>query len=99
MKLKSKITQSLLLGIIIAYFTACGDNGCCTSDVDNNKILNISTLCITNPTLQDIDKYMLLQSGDTIIKDEPNTLISIYHDINNIKRVCQLSGSAHILRK
>ena len=85
------------LMIIIAlsstvFFTACGGGG--TSDGGGSTQITVAA-CETPDV---IANYTLLQSGDTIVKDEASTVINTFHDVDGNKRICVSSGSAHILR-
>lgn len=44
------------------------------------------------------DYYTCIQSGDTLVKDDSNTIIKVIGDSNDNKKVCVVSGSAHLLR-
>ena len=90
-----------LLGILIAM-SGCGNtvNGFNESNTtvpteENSEKIQIEVKCTTPPVLSE---YMELQSGDTIIKDEEPSSITLYHDENNEKLVCLNSGKAHIQR-
>ena len=76
----------------------------CGNNVDGFKESNTSTPiekigieidCTAPATLSD---YIELKSGDKIVKDEEGSIIKLYHDENNLKRVCVQSGTAHIER-
>ncbi len=80
-------------------FTACGGSSDGGEIVEVQKAsINIDTYCVDNPTLQAIETYEILQSGDTLVKDENGTVVETYHDENDNKKVCLVNGSAHILR-
>jgi hypothetical protein len=76
---------------------------------DFSKELNITVIDDTTlekiaidiecETSTSISEYIALVKGDTIIKGEENTTISIFHDENNQKRVCLNAGEAYIERK
>ena len=90
----------LSLSIITLLFSACGGGGGSDASFSNaEQKIDINETCITTPTSSDISNYITLESGDTIIKDADNTVISTYHDVNGTKKVCLVSGSAYILRK
>ncbi|CAA6807473.1 MAG: Unknown protein [uncultured Sulfurovum sp.] len=57
--------------------------------------ISIEIPCTTPTTLSN---YVELKSGDTIVKDEVSSSIKLYHDENNLKRVCLQSGKAHVER-
>ena len=96
MRIKNKI---LALGITILAsisFTACGDDA---SFKDSEELIPINIACVTSPDSNNIDSYITLNSGDTIVKDNDGAEISIYHDVNGVKKVCLVTPSAHIIRK
>jgi hypothetical protein len=101
--MKKRILVNSLIAISIAIgFSACGGGGGGddASFENSESKIPINVKCLeTTPTVKDIATYILLQSGDVIVKAEDNTTISTYHDINNEKRVCFVSGSAYIIRK
>ena len=104
MKLNIKIL--LTITTIIIGFSACGGGsgdttfGSATGSGDTTLgsgeiIIPIDVNCTTPAT---IATYIPLQSGDTIIKEDDNTSVNIYHDLDGTKKVCLDSGKAHILR-
>ena len=54
--------------------------------------------CVVDATTSDIENYISLESGDTIIKDEDNTTLSIFYDAEGNEKVCLVEGKAHILK-
>ena len=99
---KQIVKYSLPL-IIALGFSACGGGGggSDASSNNNGKIqIDIDIPCTTNPSANDIDTYVTLQSGDTISKSGDVTIVT-YHDSNGNKKVCKdqaSTGSAYILR-
>ncbi len=93
---KIKIASLSLLTLATLSFTACGGGGDDASFANSETIIDIDVNCTTPAT---ISTYITVNSGDVIVKDDENTTISIYHDINNTKKVCLVSGLAHIIRK
>ena len=98
MKLKNKILLLTLSLISIVGFTACGDGDSSFLKEDSETIIPISIACVTTPTGDDISSYITLNSGDVIVKDNNGTEVSIYHDVDGVKKVCLLTPSAHIVR-
>ena len=100
-KLNNKIKIAGLCIFAVISITACGGGGGSSASFSNaeNKI-DINVSCVTNPTATNISNYITLLSGDTIVKEENNTTVSIYHDINGTKKICKVgtTGSAYILR-
>ena len=60
------------------------------------KKIEIDVKCTTPATITD---YITLVKGDSIIKSEDNTTVSIYHDEKSNKRVCLDYGEAYIERE
>lgn len=99
MKLRNIIKTVTFLTIIITSFTACGGGGSSSSFENSETLIPITIACVTNPTSTDIDLYETLNSGDVIIKDTSDAVVSIYHDVLGNKKVCLVSGIAHIVRQ
>lgn len=95
--IKKAIKSTIILSIITLSMTACG-GGSDASFSNAQKKIDINISCITTPSSLDIDSYITLISADTIVKAEDNTTIKTYHDVNENKKVCLVSGSAYILR-
>ena len=109
MKLKD-IIKTLSLTTLIISFAACGGGGGGSSNEEEPIIepieepvettIDITIPCVTNPSADDIENYITLQSGDTITK-EGDVTITTYHDSTGEKKVCKDSsstGSAYILK-
>ena len=94
-----KIASLSLLTIATFSFTACGGGNDDASFKNSETMIPIDMNCTVSPTQTDIANYITVNSGDVIVKDDDNTTISIYHDVNNTKKVCLVSGLAHIIRK
>lgn len=100
--MKTKLIQYTLPLFIALSFSACGGGGGSDASFENSGTvqIDISIPCVTNPALNDIDNYILLQSEDTISKSGDVTIVT-YHDSTGEKRVCKdqnSTGSAYILR-
>lgn len=99
--MKQTIVKYSLPLFIALGFSACGGGSDGSFENSNAQIqIDISIQCVANPALNDIDTYILLQSGDTISKSGDVTIIT-YHDSTGEKRVCKdqnSTGSAYILR-
>lgn len=98
MKTINKIKIAVILIFTALIFTACGGGGseASFSNAQQKDLININ--CISNPSNSDIESYIILNSGDTLVKEDNNATVSIYHDVDGIKRVCRESGSSYILR-
>jgi hypothetical protein len=91
-----KITTHLLIATLTAIsFTACGNDSIEGFNGNSYEEIAIDINC---STLDTIDKYIILKSGDQIIKDEEDSNITIFHDENGVKSICLQSGKAHINR-
>ena len=97
-KLK-KIISTTILTILPLSFIACGGGGGDASFKNSETLVSIDVNCTAVPTPVDIATYIDLNSGDVIVQDDANTTIKTYHDINGTKKVCLVSGTAHIIRK
>lgn len=96
-----KIVSLSLLTLLTLSFTACGGGGDDASFKNSETMIPIDINCSTTtpPDAADILNYITVNSGDVIVKEEENTTISIYHDINGTKKVCLVNGLAHIIRQ
>ena len=96
----SKILISTVVIVIAISFNACSDFPY-TQDDDNSvttTIIPIDVNCTATSTAADIDTYITTIAGDSIVQDETNTTISMFIDATDAKKVCLVSGKAHILR-
>ncbi|QOY50964.1 hypothetical protein [Candidatus Sulfurimonas baltica] len=94
-----KNTISIMTLVLITIgFNACSGEGGDASFANGETIIPITIACETTPTATDIDNYETLLSADAIVKDDDNTTVSIYHDIDGNKKICLVSGVAHIVR-
>jgi len=89
------IIQIALSFLLAISFSACG-GGSDASFENSETMIPIDVNCTTPAT---IATYITVNSGDAIVKEEENTTISIYHDINGTKKICLESGKAYIIRK
>jgi len=93
------ITKLTVISIFTTIlFTSCDGGGSDASFSNGEQKDDISIDCVTTPNSSNIDTYIDLYSGDTIVKIDENASISIYHDINGTKKVCKETGSSYILR-
>lgn len=91
----------LIASLAMLLLSACSDSGDASFKGGKNKISLVGVECVTGtPTSMDISNYKTLQSGDTIVKDDDNATVIIYHDIAGIKKICLVDNgsTAHILR-
>ena len=106
MKLKDTIKTLSLITLIIS-FTACGGGSGGSSNEEEQSIeeptettIDITISCVTDPSVEDIENYITLESGDTITKEGDVTIIT-YHDSDGEKKVCKdedSTGTAYIVK-
>ena len=97
----NKLLIPAIAGLIAISFSACSDFPYSNDDGDNNvttTTISIDVNCTLNSTAMDIDTYITTISGDVIVQNETNTTISFFQDANSVKKVCLVSGKAHIVR-
>lgn len=87
-----KIPTTIAIIFIAMGFSACSESGDAAFR-NAQTIIPISISCT-----EAISTYQELLSGDAIVKDDENTTLSIYHDTDGNKKVCLVSGTAHIVR-
>ncbi|QOY51008.1 hypothetical protein [Candidatus Sulfurimonas baltica] len=95
-----KYMITLTVVFLTVWFTSCSDEGDASFKNGVTVISLVGVDCVTTPTSTDIANYTTLLSGDTIVKDDDNATISIYHDANGTKKICLINNgsSAHLLR-
>lgn len=105
-----KYIKLILLSITLStLIIGCGDggsgsfvdeNGNITPTTNNNN--SSSSTGVTTSTediaLSQCETYTTLQTGDTIVKDEANTIVKIITASDGTKKACYSSGEAHIQR-
>jgi hypothetical protein len=106
MKYINRLKQiTLASGMLLSAWMiiGCGGGSSSTGDEasfsNSGLVIDINVSCVVNPNSSDIENYITLESGDLIVKDNTGAEIEIYHDINNTKKVCYITESAHILRQ
>lgn len=97
MKNNKQIVKILIIIFTSISFIACGGGSNTVEGFSGNSFekIGISKLCTSPDRIED---YIVLKSGDQIVKDDEGTQISIFHDENSVKKVCLNSGTAHISR-
>ena len=89
-----KIILIALSALAAVSFTACSGDAHFKDATQLISIINCNdALVITIP-----DDYTAMQSDDVLVKDVTPTVISVYHDATGSKRVCTVSGTAHLIR-
>lgn len=87
----------LNITLLSLFFISCGGGGGGSSsdasfDTGDIKI-NVLICNESAPVYTDIKK------GDLLVKQTDSTIVQIVHDSDDNKKVCVVSGSAHLLRK
>lgn len=94
-----KIGLKAVLASVMILFSACSDNGGAHFG-DAEQLISVVGCVTTTPvTATDIAGYTTMISGDTLIEDVNNTVVTTYHDVNGTKKVCVVSGKAYLSRK
>jgi hypothetical protein len=62
---------------------------------DSSSFENSQTLI----TIPSCETYEDIVTGDTVVQDESNTSIKTVFNTDGTKKVCVLTGSAHIVRQ
>lgn len=78
---------------MLILFNNCGGSSSC--DV-TTEVVAVDTVC--NDDRDAIASYIPLYSGDIVTRDEENTVIKIYHNQDNERVACVVSGQASIIR-
>lgn len=81
------------IGTITLGFNACSDDGQFKNAQNKILITECNQTGITIP-----DDYISMLSGDTLVQEANNTVVTTYHDINGTKKVCADSGIAYLIR-
>jgi hypothetical protein len=84
-----------IISAIVPLLLILALNACGNSDGENNESMIPIESCI-EPAV--ISSYQVLNSGDIIVDETNTSIITTYHDSDNLKRVCLNSGQAYILR-
>jgi|GEM_PF-2088518 len=90
-----KYRYILITTLAALFLSACSEGGDASF---KDGITNISLASYPCQTPVDLSSYAALQSGDTVVKEDANAEVIIYHDVNNTKKICLVNGSAHIIR-
>ena len=96
-----KLNNIILVGLLAlgaVSFTACSEGDGHFKNADSASTIGIDVDCIVNPTSADIATYITIYSGDVIVKEDSNSSVSTYHDVNGNKSVCRVTGNSYILR-
>lgn len=86
------ILNTILLALLLS---ACGGGGGGSSDASfDSGNTKIAIIACNNTT----PVYTSIQTGDLLVKEVIPTTVDIVQDSNNNKKVCVVSGAAHLLR-
>lgn len=99
--MKTKLFTLIITTAVTFIFNACGDGGASFVSGNGDTIISLNNVkCKASATSNDISNYETLFSNDTIIKEDNNATVIIYHDISGVKKICLVDNgsSAHIVR-
>ena len=96
--MKTTYKNLIAVSAIVVFtlgFSACSDNGHFNDAQSKLAIIdcNDSAVVITP------DDYTTMLSGDVLIQEATNTVVTTYHDVNGTKKVCTDSGIAYLIRQ
>jgi len=83
------IISTTLLALLLSACGGGGGGGDATFDSGNTKVPIVD--CSTST-------YTDIVVGDLLVKEDDSTTVTIVHNTNGTKRICVVSGSAHLLR-
>lgn len=78
----------MLLATVVILLSNCSGGGEGTFDTG-----------IANIVVSDCESYTDISANDLLVKDDENTIVKILHNADGSRRVCVVSGSAHIVRE
>jgi len=97
--MKIKLLTTIIITTTTLFFSGCGGGGGGSDAHFKNADTKI-TIIDCNANVATIpDDYTTMLSGDVLVNETANTTITTYHDINGTKKVCTVSGIAHLIRK
>lgn len=82
--------------LLSLFFISCGGGGGSNNDASfdtGDSKINVLICNESAPVYTDIKK------GDLLVKQTDSTVVQIIHDSNDNKKICVVSGAAHLLRK
>jgi len=92
-----KLLSMITILTTALLFSACGGGGDDASFRNGEEKI---TVIECNATVANIpDDYTTMLSGDVLVNQTDDTVITTYHDINATKKVCTVSGKAYLIRK
>lgn len=90
-----KINITLITSLLTLILSGCGGGGGGSSDASFDTGDTKIPVVICNNTTP---IFTNIEVGDLLVKETSSTLVNIVHDSNNNKKVCVISGAAHLLR-
>jgi len=94
MQNRLKIT---IITLFVTIFIGCGGGGGSSSN-DTTETNSTTENTQTTITLQNCEVYTDVETDDVVIHDEINTTIQTVLNTDGTKKICVLTGAAHILR-
>jgi len=93
-----KLYRNILLATFVALLLSACNEGGDASFKDGETIISLVGVDCVEPAV--LANYETLLSGDTIVKDDDNATVIIYHDVAGTKKICLVNNgsSAHIVR-
>lgn len=95
--MKMKLLSITMITFTALFFSACGggeEDAHFKNSEEKISIIDCNTSGAIIP-----DDFISMFSGDVLVHELPNTVITTYHDINGTKKVCTDSGKAYLIRK
>ena len=90
------IVLTLTLSFLL---NGCGGSGDTTETANTVDLVACDSNVTNTPCETEGLPYVCLYKGDTVIKEESNTLVRILDiDHDDTKRICVIKGAAYILR-
>lgn len=81
------------ISLIALFFSACGDDAHFKNETIQIDVIRCDTANAVIP-----DDYISMYTGDVLVSETDDTVVTTYHDINEIKKICVDSGSAYLER-
>lgn len=91
--MRTRILTYILTVITALFLSACGDAHF------KNEETKIAVIDCDTAVANIPDDYTTMNSGDVLVNEVANTVVTTYHDINGVKKVCTDSGKAHLVRQ
>jgi hypothetical protein len=95
--MKKDILILTLVTATIFLMSACSGGGGGGDASFSQGSTNIAVVDC-NSTVNIPDGYTTMIAGDALVQDITPTVITTYHDTNGTKKVCTVSGKAHLVR-